>query len=93
MGETEISAGTGYRSGDQPLSVKIREAIAARTDTTADCEPLYNVIDPDALEALFASPHSDTDREGTVTFQYCGYHVTVTSNQTVELTPLDTEKT
>lgn len=40
-------------------------------------EPLSEVVDPDALRALFAPKHDGTPREGRVTFTYCGYDVTV----------------
>ncbi|WP_227380723.1 HalOD1 output domain-containing protein [Haladaptatus halobius] len=87
MEDTIIESNTCHTSTDPPLSVLIREAIVARTETT-DCEPLYDVIDPDALEALFASTQRDTDRTGSVTFQYCGYQVTVFSDRTIDIDPL-----
>lgn len=39
---------------------------------------LYEVIDPEALDALFASGDGTTSRyAGSVSFDYCGYEVTV----------------
>ncbi|MFP9193047.1 HalOD1 output domain-containing protein [Natronosalvus vescus] len=39
--------------------------------------PLYEVIDPDALDQIFASMPSAGRMEGQVTFSYNGYKVTV----------------
>lgn len=39
--------------------------------------PLYDVIDPDALDKLFASMPTAGRMEGQVTFSYNGYEVTV----------------
>ncbi|MCU4754003.1 hypothetical protein OB919_18805 [Halobacteria archaeon AArc-curdl1] len=39
--------------------------------------PLYEVIDPDALDQLFASTPTAGRKEGQVTFSYNGYEVTV----------------
>lgn len=48
--------------------------------------PLYEVIDPDALDDLFASPSLRTDRtRGRVVFPYCGYEVTVYGDGRVRL--------
>ncbi|GAA0196599.1 HalOD1 output domain-containing protein [Haladaptatus pallidirubidus] len=86
---TNATADTCCTDTATSLGVKVRNAIAARTDTITDCEPLYNTIDPDALNAVFNSTSSPTERRGKVTFDYCGYHVTVLSDRTIELTPID----
>lgn len=40
--------------------------------------PLFEVVDPDALDKLFPLPSLEQGRtEGHVTFEYCGYEVTV----------------
>lgn len=39
--------------------------------------PLYDVIDPDALDLVFATTPTAGRMEGTVTFSYNGYDVTV----------------
>ncbi|KMT45861.1 hypothetical protein EL22_26405 [Halostagnicola sp. A56] len=49
-------------------------------------EPLHDVIDPEALDALFAPrSHGGPRPGGTVTFTYCGYDVTVETDGTVRL--------
>jgi len=42
-------------------------------------EPLYNTVDPDALDALFSSRNGTATRSGTVTFTHAGYEVTVSA--------------
>lgn len=68
----------GADGGDEPAppSEGIIEALAEETDTDPlALPPLYETIDPEALDRLFA----DRD-DGTVTFSYCGYAVTVQHN-------------
>ena len=50
---------------------------------TKPATPLYEAIDPDALEDLYqhASP--------TVSFEYAGYHITIHSDQTVTVSELN----
>lgn len=80
---------------DQPLSeavVRAVEAVSDRSSVAGDdaarpLDPLYERIDPDALDALF---HGRGDgpgsRAGEVTFAYCGYEVTVESTGLVAVT-------
>lgn len=64
-------------------------AVSALTGTDpVEMEPLYEIVDVDALEDLFAPKADGTPREGgTVSFTYCGCVVTVegTDQVTVEL--------
>ncbi|ARS88717.1 HalOD1 output domain-containing protein [Natrarchaeobaculum aegyptiacum] len=74
------------------LSFEVIAAIAERegVDPT-DIEPptyeaLYDVINPEALDSLFAPREDGTPRStGTVEFLFCGYHVTVSSDGTVDV--------
>ncbi|WP_458208826.1 HalOD1 output domain-containing protein [Haladaptatus sp. NG-SE-30] len=50
---------------------------------TKPATPLYEVIDPDALEALYQ--HGSPE----VSFEYIGYHVTVHSDRTVSIADVD----
>ncbi|GAA0258991.1 hypothetical protein GCM10009000_089870 [Halobacterium noricense] len=51
-----------------------------------DLNTLYTVINPEALDELFAPKADGTPRtNGSVSFQYAGYQVTVSSEGTVEL--------
>ncbi|MFH5802044.1 HalOD1 output domain-containing protein [Haladaptatus sp. CMAA 1911] len=50
---------------------------------TKPATPLYEVIDPDALEALYQ--HGSPE----VSFEYMGSHVTVHSDRTVSISDVD----
>lgn len=70
----------------EPLSQLVVEAVA-RTEGVdpLDLEvPLYDAVDPDALDALF---QSGATVEGHVEFEYYGYEVTVTGDGCVTLDP------
>lgn len=78
----------GYSDGDsRPLGHRVLDAIADEEGTSplAFETPLFEVVDPDALDALF--PHEGADV--TVEFTYRGYRVTVHSTDRIELTELD----
>ncbi|WP_323173056.1 HalOD1 output domain-containing protein [Natrialba sp. PRR66] len=62
----------------QPASLAAVETVS----TAADCDPtelvpLYEVIDPDALDALFGSQSDVADPETRVSFGYEGFTVTI----------------
>ena len=71
------------------------EVIAAIADAEGvdpmDIEPpeydaLYDVINPEALDALFAPREDGTPRgTGRVEFPFCGYQVVVTSDGEVDV--------
>ncbi|WP_433634804.1 HalOD1 output domain-containing protein [Halomicrococcus sp. NG-SE-24] len=78
-------------SADDSLKTRIISHVAAQKNVdSTSLEPLYEAIDPDALEDLFA-PHFDgTSRTtGRVVFAYSGYRVTVTSDGDIQTTPLE----
>lgn len=74
----------------ESVSGKVLDTVAARknTEPTALHPPLYEVIDPDALDTLF-SPKGDggVRTGGEVRFTYCGYEIRVTSNGDVRAVP------
>lgn len=63
-------------------SVAVVEAVAAATGYDPyDVPPLYEVVDPDALDDLFSPKHDGTPRRaGRVTFPLAGCNVTVTGH-------------
>lgn len=65
------------------LSEPVMEAIAAAENVEPGevSTPLYDVIDPDALDALFR------DTNGSVTFTYRDYEVTVDDSGHVAVLP------
>ena len=75
----------------KPPSERIIEAVADAADTSHHELPLlYEVIDPEALNHLFASNYDGTTRApGQVTIEYAGYEVVVSSSDDVTVSPLD----
>ncbi|MEF8800405.1 MAG: HalOD1 output domain-containing protein [Halolamina sp.] len=66
------------------IAEQIVEKVANTADTDVlDQPPLYDVIDPDALDALV-----EAMSDGEVSFIYAGYEVTVESDRTVTLDEL-----
>lgn len=82
---TELSTQTDSISDEVVLAV----AEATDTDPT-ELEPLYDVVDPDALDQLFRTHlngHPRTD--GRIVFSMDGCEVTVHANGDVVATPRD----
>jgi hypothetical protein len=75
-------SGTYQADPDQSLSGAVVEAIATNSELDAleiadEFGPLYDVIDPSALDSLF-QPMGTADRSACcVTFEYADYRVTV----------------
>lgn len=67
-------------------STRIVEAIAdwKGVDTTALEQPLYDVVDTDAIDELL-----DAERPVQVTFEYDGLVVSVDSDDTVQISPTE----
>ncbi|WP_207587956.1 HalOD1 output domain-containing protein [Halomontanus rarus] len=87
-----LSVDRTSETGTQSLSFEIIAAIAERegVDTTEieppEYEALYDVLNPEALDALFAPCQDGTQRStGRVKFSYCGYDVVVTSDGDVHI--------
>lgn len=73
---------------ESSLTVAIVEKVAARegVEPTELRPPLHDVIDPDALAAVFAPTERGDDRAaGRVEFDYCGYAVVVRSDGRVRI--------
>lgn len=70
---TSSSQGLSGASTD-PLSTRVLEAVAARegVDPVDLPEPLYESVDPDALDEFFRESSSNC----SVAFDYLGYRVT-----------------
>jgi len=76
---------------DEPLSRGVVEAVAEAADVdpipgdaadgVAALEPLYDAVDPEALDAVFRPAGSDaTSPGGRITFSYASYEVTASSD-------------
>ena len=79
-------------ASSETLSSAVVSAVAAAegVDASELTEPLFDVIDPDALDALFR-PNGATPLNGKLQFDYYGYEVTVYGNRQVEVHPLEEE--
>ncbi|WP_435157585.1 HalOD1 output domain-containing protein [Haladaptatus sp. DFWS20] len=84
MGSRESPQRYTIRPNERASEAVIR-AVSSADDRDLHWEnPLYDHIDPDALDSLF-HPHRDRLHDDTtVHFDYCGYTVVV-SAETVEL--------
>ena len=74
--------------GPPPLSQRVvqRIADAEDTDPTELEPPLHGVVDPDALERVFAPTAGGSPRtQGAVHFQYQGYQVMVSAGGEIQL--------
>lgn len=73
---------TPLQASNSSPTVEIVEIVADREGVDAtELPPLGSVIDPDALNSLFAySPDGAPQSQGYVVFQYCGYSVAVHSD-------------
>lgn len=69
---------------EEPASTLVIESVARElgVDPTDLPEQLYSVLDPDALDSLFAGR---PNAEGVVKFSYCGFDVAVTADGDVTL--------
>lgn len=82
---------TGLVTQTASISDEVVLAVAEATDTDpTELEPLYDVVDPDALDQLFQPHLNGTQRiGGRVIFSMDGCEVTIHANGDVVATPLD----
>lgn len=75
------------------ISERLVEKLARREGTTpAELHPpLYEVVDLEALDAVFASLHGGTTRDasGRIEFEYEGYRVRVEDDETIVVDELE----
>lgn len=82
---------------DEPLSRGVVEAVAEAADVApmpgaadddAALEPLYDAVDPEALDAVFRPLRSDAaPAGGRITFSYAGCEVTAASDGRITVRP------
>ncbi|RQG90220.1 hypothetical protein EA462_09555 [Natrarchaeobius halalkaliphilus] len=78
------------RSASHAVVEAVASAEGVPTDALCppEYEPLNSVIDPDALDSLFADRPDGRHRSGgTVSFVYCGYRILVEPNGSVTVEP------
>ena len=78
-----ITRGASSTVGEEEnVSTAIVEAVSASTDTpVSELPALRDVIDPDAVDVLFAG----REASGRVEFEYSGLVVTVHAGETIEV--------
>ncbi|WP_049923199.1 HalOD1 output domain-containing protein [Halopiger djelfimassiliensis] len=78
------SADDGF---DGSVSIAVVTAIAARRNVApTELPPLYEWIDPDALDALFEPSRTRGPRRGRLEFHYDGHDVVVECTDDLEIT-------
>lgn len=80
-----------YDSSIESVSLAIISTIATITESDPrKLEPLHSIVDPEALNNLFAPKQNGIGRTGgEVRFSYCGYEITATSNNEVSAVPTE----
>lgn len=89
MGRSTERNATGRPSAtEDSISERVITAVAdARSVDPLELTPLYDVVDPDALERLFQTPPTGTDRSpGRVVFTMDGCEIVVHSDGEVDVT-------
>ncbi|ADB59615.1 hypothetical protein Htur_0718 [Haloterrigena turkmenica DSM 5511] len=72
---------------DGDISIAVVTAIAAKRGVEpTELPPLYESIDPDALDALFAPTRTGGPRRGRLEFTYDGHAVVVECGSGLEIT-------
>lgn len=82
---------TTYADGSDPASLVVVETVATITDRAVDdLRPLYEVLDPAALDAAFLPTADGRFRpDGAISFTYEGFDVTVRSYGVIAVEPTD----
>lgn len=75
----------------EPLSLRVTQAVTDAADISPEeLTPLYQSIDPEALDSLFAPTYSETSRsKGLVQFIYADHEIIIHSTGDVDVNPID----
>ena len=72
---------------DESVSIAVVTAVSTRRGVApTELPPLYEWIDPDALDALFKPTRRGGPRRGELEFTYDGHEITVTHGDCLEIT-------
>ncbi|SDR41457.1 HalOD1 output domain-containing protein [Natronobacterium texcoconense] len=66
-------------------AVAAREGVDATEIAPPEYEPLYSVVNPEALDDLFSTAASEAQRDAVVAFEYEGYDVVVRGDGRVDV--------
>jgi len=81
---------TTYDSARDSVSLAVVAVVAAvENRTPTDLTPLETVVDTDALQGLFRTSERRLQSPTSASFRYEGYEVTVSSEEVVQITPLE----
>ncbi len=85
--KSEAQTGEFDIRGDKSASTAVVRAVSTAKDVEPEnLPPIYDYIDPEALDELFQKTNRRPIRGNTtVSFEYCGYTVAVRAVGTVEL--------
>lgn len=74
---------------DESVTVTVVRAVAIVTNTPPmDFDPMFETIDPDALNRLFNGPSGDSPQDSNwVSFRFNDCAVQVSASGTIEITP------
>lgn len=88
--ETETAVRDGYDwSETRPSTAVVETVTHAQGREPTSTEPLYETIDPDALDSLVGTPERESIRRDiTVEFGFDGHRVTVGNDGTVLARPM-----
>lgn len=84
---TETVSTYELSAGESPTEGVVQALATAADASPLELDPLYNTLDPEALDTLF-SPSPSGDRSGEyIVFEYEGYEVTFFSEGRVTVAP------
>ena len=86
-GQRDEEATYHIRNDESVTEGVVRAVSSATHSEPIELEPLYSVVDTDALNALFTSLGTGTSRHsnGVVEFDYAGNRIQVTSSGSIEI--------
>lgn len=86
--DAKMKSGTGSGSGPSVAAEIVEQVASAKGVDHSDLPPLYETLDPAALDRLVASLHaSDIDGPTVLAFRYAGYRVAIAPDGDVTVTP------
>ena len=90
--EADVYRATFESATVEPTVAVVQTMAAAEETDPTDLEPLYDAIDPQALDRICSEGVPARDGDRTVEFTYHGRRVAVRSRGAVEIRPLDDER-
>ncbi|NGM70023.1 hypothetical protein G6M89_13580 [Natronolimnobius sp. AArcel1] len=86
MNQTATGLESITGTSDPQLSVAVITAVADRQERDPiDLPPLYDAINPDALDAVFESTRANGERRGHLSFTYAGHEIYIECGEQTRL--------